>query len=121
MPFFRSTYFEKKPQNMVSAIEQNILNGFALCYTTKAKIETQILQRNIFNNASNNQYSIMDYKTPKKVDFSQYQRCILEDFMELKQNTHVYVVTLSDYPIACDKKFPSVRKVSVQQNIIQSL
>ena len=100
--------FENKPQKMISTIERNVFNDFALYYTIKPKKEIRYSQRNHMKSTK----SIIDYVTPKEVNFAQYQRCVLEDFMELKQNTHIYVVAPSDHPIARDESLDSVGTIS---------
>ena len=61
----------------------------------------------------------MEYTTPREVNFMQYRRCLLEDFIELKQKTPVYVVVSSDHPILLDDSLGPVGNISFNKNLFE--
>ena len=69
--------FEEKPDKMISSIERNIINDFAIVYNIKPKNQIRISRRNNDILHKQHQRSVAEYVTPKEVYLTQYRRCLL--------------------------------------------
>ena len=106
--FTKLRTFKENSNKMVSSIKQNVLNDFLLSYDIKAKLLTRVSLQTRAHLSKTNHCSITEYAVPKQVDFSAYRCCLLEDFMQLKQNAHVFALTPSDHDIHQDNSLESI-------------